>query len=214
MINTPEPLRGKFISLEGGEGAGKSTQCELLVSHLRKRGLEVIQTREPGGTPGAQAIRELVVSGAGDRWNPISEALLMYAARRDHVTRLIEPALASGAWVVCDRFTDSTMAYQGYTKSLGRDWVETLDALVLDAFRPDLTLLLDIDANTGLMRAGSRGGKLGLDFHVALREAFLDIARLEPDRIAVIQADQTVDAIARDIEIAVSHRLLSQDQAL
>jgi|TARA_R110000744_G_scaffold172470_2_gene291052 dTMP kinase len=219
VTNTPAPLRGKFISLEGGEGAGKSTQCELLASHLRKRGLDVVLTREPGGTPGAQAIRELVVSGAGDRWNPISEALLMYAARRDHVTRLIEPALAGGSWVVCDRFSDSTMAYQGYTKSLGRDWVETLDALVLGAFRPDLTLLLDIDANTGLMRAGNRGGpdrfeKLGLDFHVALREAFLDIARLEPDRIAIIQADQTIEAIARDIEIAVSQRLLSRDQAL
>ena len=186
MTRRPVPLRGKFISVEGGEGAGKSTQCALLADYLRERGLDVVITREPGGAPGAQAIRELVVSGAGDRWDPVSEALLMYAARRDHVTRLIEPALAAGSWVICDRFSDSTMAYQGYTKALGRDWVETLDALVLDGFRPDLTLLLDIDASTGLGRAAARGGpdrfeELGLDFHSALRDAFLDIEHKEPD---------------------------------
>jgi dTMP kinase len=219
VTSAPIPLRGKFISLEGGEGAGKSTQVELLAEHLRKRGLDVIVTREPGGTPGAQALRELVVSGTGDRWDPISEALLMYAARRDHVTRLIEPALAAGSWVVCDRFSDSTMAYQGYTKAVGRDWVETLDALVLQGFRPDLTLLLDIDAATGLARAAHRGGpdrfeKMGLDFHTALRDAFLDIAQREPDRISVIPADRPVDSIAGDIQKAVSQRLLSRDQAL
>ncbi|MDF1748769.1 MAG: dTMP kinase [Alphaproteobacteria bacterium] len=219
MTRRPVPLRGKFISVEGGEGAGKSTQCFLLADHLRERGLDVVITREPGGTPGAQAIRELVVSGDGDRWDPVSEALLMYAARRDHVTRLIEPALAAGSWVICDRFSDSTMAYQGYTKALGRDWVETLDALVLGGFRPDLTLLLDIDASTGLGRAAARGGpdrfeKLGLDFHSALRNAFLDIAHKEPDRIAVIQADQTIQEITRDIIEALSQRLFARDQAL
>jgi dTMP kinase len=193
--------RGRFITLEGGEGAGKSTQCDRLAAHLEERGLSVITTREPGGTDGAQAIRDLVVTGGADRWDPISEALMMYAARKDHVSRRIEPALAAGGWVVCDRFSDSTMAYQGYAHGLGRDWMERLDVLTLAGFAPDLTLILDLPVEIGLARAKARGGpdrfeKLGLEFHKTLRAAFLDIAARDPLRVKVVDATGPEDVVS------------------
>lgn len=211
------PPRGKFITLEGGEGAGKSTQCVRLADYLGGKGLSVTLTREPGGTPGALALREMVVTGAGDRWDPVSEALLMYAARRDHVERLIRPALEQGKWVICDRFSDSTMAYQGYAKKLGRDWIAALDQLTLDGFEPDLTLLLDMPADMGLGRAAVRGGpdrfeKLGGDFHETLRAAFQDIAKRAPDRVVTIDATGSQDTVAERIEGAVQRHLL--DDAL
>lgn len=199
--------RGRFITLEGGEGAGKSTQCGRLAHYLESRGHTVVMTREPGGTDGAQAIRDLVVTGNADRWDPVCEALLMNAARRDHVARLIEPTLAAGDWVICDRFSDSTMAYQGYAHALGRDWIERLDALTLNGFAPDLTLVLDLPVGVGLERANDRGGpdrfeKLGLAFHEALRAAFLDIAARDPGRVKVIDALGTPDVVARRIHDA------------
>lgn len=201
--------RGRFITLEGGEGAGKTTQIARLASRLRNEGHSVRTTREPGGTPSAQAIRELVVSGAGDRWDPVSEALLMYAARRDHVERLIGPALEAGEWVLCDRFSDSTMAYQGYAGGLGRDWVAALDRLTLNGFVPDLTVVLDLPPESGLRRAAERGGpdrfeKMGADFHSALRNAFLDIAAREPTRVKVVDANRSID----DVESAVFEALV------
>lgn len=206
---------GKFITMEGGEGAGKTTQCARLAAYLEGKDIEVTITREPGGTPGALALRELLVTGDGDRWDPVSEALLMYAARRDHVERLIKPALAKGQWVLCDRFSDSTMAYQGYAKALGRDWVSALDGLAMDGFKPDLTLLLDMPSDMGLGRAAVRGGpdrfeKLGARFHEDLRSAFLDIAKREPERIVVLDATGSQDAVAERIEKTVTRHLLDE----
>ena len=196
--------QGRFITLEGGEGAGKSTQITRLAARLRAKGISIEETREPGGTEGADAVRSLIVEGAGDRWDAVSEGLLLYAARRDHVERRIKPALAGGSWVLCDRFSDSTMAYQGYAHGLGKKWVSDLDKLTLQGFRPDFTIVLDLPIEIGLKRAAARGGpdrfeKLGTEFHEALREGFLEIARSEPDRVAVIDADAPAD----DIEVAV-----------
>ncbi|MDW3207560.1 MAG: dTMP kinase [Alphaproteobacteria bacterium] len=202
---------GRFITFEGGEGSGKSTQCARLAEFLTQAGIETVVTREPGGTEGAQAIRDLVVSGAGDRWGPVSEALLMYAARRDHVDRVIKPALSNGKWVICDRFSDSTLAYQGYGRELGADWIAQLDRLSLDGFKPDLTLLLDMPVSTGLARAAERGGpdrfeKLGSTFHESLRQAFLSIASREPDRIVTVSAEGSMNAVSERIQAVVLDR--------
>lgn len=205
--------RGKLISLEGGEGAGKTTQCARLAAYLRGRGRTVVATREPGGAPAAEAIRALLVEGPAERWEPVSEALLHYTARRAHVTATIEPALARGDWVVCDRFADSTMAYQGHAMGLSRAAVETLHRLALGAFLPDLTLILDLPAADGLLRA--RGRDLPLDryearcaaFHDKVRAAFLDIARREPARCVTIDAAADVEAVAAAAARAVADRL-------
>ncbi len=192
---------GRFITLEGGEGAGKSTQAKLLVAALTGVGIPAIATREPGGAPSAEAIRALLVEGDTGRWDPLTEALLHVAARAEHVARTIRPALARGEWVVSDRFADSTMAYQGYGQGVGRDRIEAISRAALGDFRPDLTLVLDLPAETGLVRATGRPGaatryeRMGLPFHRALRDAFLDIARREPDRVAVIDATATVEAV-------------------
>ena len=203
---------GRFITLEGGEGAGKTTQLRRLAEALTALGVTVETTREPGGTDGADAIRDLVVNGDGDRWDSVSEALLMYTARRDHVERRIKPALAAGHWVICDRFSDSTMAYQGYARGLGRDWVSDLDRLVLGGFKPDLTLIFDLPVEEGLVRASARGGpdrfeKLGADFHQSLRDAFLDIADRDPARVAVVDATGTPDAVTDRLLAALRDRL-------
>lgn len=202
--------RGRLITLEGGEGTGKSAQCARLVNRLRAHGRRAIATREPGGTPEAEAVRALLVENAPAprTWDATSEALLHFAARRSHATRVIEPALASGDWVVCDRFIDSTMAYQGYAMGLGRAAVETLHRLVLDGLRPDLTLILDLPVADGLARVRSRGTESRYEmrdtaFHEEVRQAFLDIARREPDRCTVIDARGGIDAVAAAIERAV-----------
>ena len=167
--------RGKFITLEGGEGAGKSTQAERLGGDLRRVGQPTQVTREPGGAPGAEDIRGLLVTGAVGRWDAITEALLHCAARREHLTKTIAPALDAGTWVVCDRFADSTMAYQGYGHGLERQVVAGLNELVLGAFAPDLTLVLDLPVEDGLGRAGQVTGpedryeRMGRDFHQRLR---------------------------------------------
>lgn len=205
--------RGKFITFEGGEGAGKSTQLRLLAGALSRSGVPVCITREPGGSPGAEEIRSLLVTGAEDRWDPLGEALLHFAARADHMRRLILPRLDAGDWVLSDRFADSTMAYQGYAQGLGRESVEVLCALVLKDFGPDLTLVLDVPVETGLARAAEREDgedryeRLGRPFHERLREAFLDIARREPERCAVIDAGGDLNAIQSAICAAVGERL-------
>ena len=205
--------RGRFITFEGGEGAGKSTQLKRLVQRLGGRGLEVVATREPGGSAGAEAIRELVLNGAADRWSPVTETLLMYAARRDHIERVIEPALARGAWVVCDRFADSTRAYQGAGGGIEADFIAELERRVLGETRPNLTLIFDLPTQTGLSRAQARGGEMrfeskGLAFHERLREAFLAIARDEPGRCALIDATGSMDAVEEAVWDAVAQRLL------
>jgi len=203
---------GKFITFEGGEGAGKSTQCALLAKRLESDGAEVVVTREPGGTESAEAIRALLVDGAVDRWDAVSESLLHSAARRAHLVDLVWPALDRGAWVISDRFADSTMAYQGYAMSLGRAAVETLNQIVFDDFAPDLTIVLDLPVDQGLARAADRGGadryeRMGRAFHQKLRDAFLDIAKREPDRCAVIDGTSDIEAVAAAVHGLVVERL-------
>lgn len=205
---------GRFITLEGGEGAGKSTQVAALADRLRQAGRDVVTTREPGGAPGAEAIRTLLVSGATDRWDPLSEALLLFAARREHLVHTIWPALQRGCWVVCDRFADSTLAYQGYGHGVDRTLIEALYSAAVGTFRPDLTLVLDLPVEEGLRRAGQRDGaaaaaddryeRMDRAFHERLRAGFLAIAAAEPERCTVIDASGTTDAVASDIWQAVS----------
>jgi dTMP kinase len=212
-VSTTAGSTGKFITLEGGEGAGKSTQIARLVAYLRDAGVNVIATREPGGAPGAEAIRSLLVEGEPGRWTPLTEALLHSAARADHLARTVRPALAAGTWVVCDRFTDSTLAYQGFGHGLDAARLRALNDLVTEGLAPDLTLILDLPVTVGLARAGGRPGaedryeRMGHDFHDRLRQGFLAIAREAPGRCAVIDATQDVDIVAHAIARTVAQRL-------
>ena len=208
--------QGSFITLEGGEGAGKSTQIKRLAARLAARGIEAVVTREPGGTPGAEAIRTLLVTGDVARWDAVTETLLHYAARREHVEKTVRPALARGAWVISDRFADSTMAYQGHAGAVGAERVAALHKLVLGDFKPDLTLILDLPVQVGLARAQSRAGavssaedryeRMGLTFHEALRKAFLDIAAAEPQRCRVVPADADADSVETALWAQVAER--------
>jgi dTMP kinase len=205
--------RGRFITFEGGEGSGKSTQVQRLAARLTAEGREVVTTREPGGSPGAEAIRDIVLRGEADRWSPVTETLLMYAARRDHVERVIRPALARGAWVVCDRFADSTRAYQGAAGGVDPALIAAMETHVLEETRPDMTLIFDMPVEVGLERAHARAGSemrfesKGLAFHQRLREGFLAIARAEPDRCAIIDAAGTLDEVEAAVWAAVEGRL-------
>ncbi len=206
-------MRGCFVTFEGGEGGGKSTNLRMLARALRAAGHSVLTTREPGGSDGAEEIRRLLVEGPTDRWDAVSEALLHYAARRDHVLRLIRPALERGDWVIADRFIDSTMAYQGYGHGLGREKIEALQSLAIDLLKPDLTLILDLPVEAGLARAGSRGDnetryeRMANGFHQRLRDGFLDIAMREPDRCVVIDATQDIDSVQKMVRQAVAKNL-------
>ncbi len=197
--------RGRFITLEGGEGAGKSTQIGRLAAGLRGYGRDVLQTREPGGAPGAERIRELLVTGDTDRWDGMTEALLHFAARREHLVRTVFPALDKGTRVLSDRFADSTMAYQGYGHGLGRDAIERLYEVAVGDFRPDLTLILDLPVEEGLRRSAARGDgedryeRMDIAFHHRLRDGFAEIARGAPDRCAVIDATGGVEQVADEI---------------
>jgi dTMP kinase len=207
---------GRFITLDGGEGTGKSTQIKRLAKALEARKVKVVTTREPGGAPGAEEIRKLMVEGEPGRWNPITETLLAYAARADHVARTIGPALTEGRWVISDRFSDSTYAYQGVGRGVERETIRRIDSAVLDDFAPDLTLMLDLDVTIGLKRAMARAHahasaenrfeKFGIPFHEKLRQAFLDIAKRHPDRCRVIDASGTEDQVAELIFAAVAKR--------
>jgi dTMP kinase len=205
--------KGRFITFEGGEGAGKSTQVRLLAAALRAAGREVVETREPGGSPGAEEIRELLVHGAVARWDIVSEALLHSAARREHLVNTVWPALEVGIWVVSDRFADSTMAYQGYGHELGPGPVEALHGLVAGDFQPDLTVILDLPVEQGLGRAGQRasGGdryeRMDRQFHERLRKGFLEIARLEPERCVVVDGAGTSEAVHAAVMAILSERL-------
>lgn len=187
---------GRFITLEGIEGAGKSTVARALAAELGKRGIEVVLTREPGGTPLAERLRELVLARDGEKVDAVAELLMMFAARSLHLGNLIRPALAAGRWVICDRFTDATRAYQGGGRGLDPPLIETLARVVQQGIEPDRTLLMDIPVEAGLARAARRG--TGSDrfeeetqrFFNRVRSAYLDIARLEPGRCRVIDAQQ------------------------
>lgn len=203
---------GLFITFEGGDGAGKSTQIRRLAKTLRDRGRDVVETREPGGSDGAEAIRSLLVTGDKDRWSPLSEALLMYAARRDHLEKTIQPALARGAIVLCDRFADSTMAYQGYAGGLGAAAVQTLHDLIIGDNGPDLTFILDTPVEEGLARAAPGGQETrfeekGAAFHEKVRQGFLEIAKGEPERCVIIDARGSVEDVGDRIEDALRARL-------
>ena len=205
---------GKFITLEGGEGVGKSTQIARLAERLEGAGVGVITTREPGGAPGADTIRSILVSGDTDRWDPMSEALLNFAARREHLIRTIWPALERGHWVLSDRFADSTMAYQGYGHGIDRELIGALYRAAVGDFRPGLTIMLDLPVAEGLRRAAQRNGaadggedryeRMDVAFHERLRAGFLEIAAAEPDRCVVIDATGELDGVAARIWTAVT----------
>lgn len=205
---------GKFISFEGGEGSGKSTQVKLLALAMESQGLEVLLTREPGGSPGAEEIRKLLVEGEPDRWDAVTETLLHFAARRDHLENTVSPALAAGQWVITDRFADSTIAYQGYGHGVDPKFIESLYQSTVGDKGPDLTLILDISVEIGLERAGQRVSdsasdedryeKMSLEFHNKLRQGFLEIARREPERCKIIDANSDIDAIHQNIRHIVS----------
>lgn len=198
-------MAGQFITFEGGEGSGKTTQAKMLADALERVGVETILTREPGGTFGAESIRKLVLEGTDDRWSGMTELLLMYAARLDHVEKLIKPALERGAWVISDRFSDSSLAYQGYARDLGADRVRAVHDVVMEGFNPDLTLVFDMDVYLSLKRVETRAAqddevltrfdKAGQEFHTTIREAFLDIAKKEPSRVKVVDADGSRSAV-------------------
>jgi dTMP kinase len=202
----------RFITFEGGEGTGKSTQALLLAEALRERGESVIQTREPGGSEGAELIRALLVSGDTNRWSAMSEVLLLFAARIDHWEKVIKPALDQGKWVICDRFTDSTIAYQGYGRGVDLSFLSLLSNTVLGECIPNRTFLFDLDPAIGVQRALSRHTsetrfeKMDLSFHQRLREGFLEIARKNPNRCRVISALDTVQNIHQKIleELGIS----------
>jgi len=204
--------RARFISFEGGEGSGKSVQAKALATALESRGRTVVLTREPGGTPGAEAIRALLVTGAQDRWTPLSEALLFNAARADHLARKIRPAIQAGQWVICDRFSDSTRAYQGAAQGLADEELDLLERMTVGESRPDLTFILDVPVEVGLARAASRGGAEaryeGFDpaFHERLRQAYLAIAAAEPARCVVIDGTKSPTEVAAAIMRIVEGR--------
>jgi len=192
---------------------GKSTHAGILVDALRQAGQASIRTREPGGAPGAEEIRRLLVEGAPQRWDAETEALLMVAARRNHLVETIRPALDRGEWVVCDRFADSTLAYQGYGRGLPREALESLHALIAGDFKPDLTVILDLPVEVGLSRAarradgGTRFEQMGRDFHERLRRGFLEIAHAEPTRCVLIDATAELAAVQQAVRAAVRARL-------
>lgn len=206
-------MKARFITLEGGEGAGKSTQLKLLAQSFAASGIDALTTREPGGSKGGEAIRGLVVSGAVDAWHPATESLLFMTARYDHLETHIRPALAAGQWVLCDRFYDSTLIYQGLAKNVGAAWLDQLYSLLFGNTAPDLTLLLDLPPETGLARADKRGNvaesrfeQMGLTYHTRLREGFLALARRQPERIELIDAEQDAASVHGRAIAAINQR--------
>lgn len=205
--------RGRFVTFEGGEGAGKSSQVTRLAEHLRGRGLDVVVTREPGGSPGAECVRHVLLEGAAEAFGPLAEACLFAAARADHVDRTIRPALDAGRWVISDRFYDSTRVYQG--GGVAPEMVRLLEQVAVDGTRPDLTILLDVPAEIGLARAGARRGegvadrfeKEDLAIHERRRLAFLKLAHEEPERFVVVDATDDPGTVAEAIWFAVETRL-------
>lgn len=194
-----------FITLEGGEGTGKSTQAKLLEQYLKSKGIEVVLTREPGGSTGAEEIRNLLVTGDANKWSTSTEVLLMYAARADHFEKLIMPALLLKKWVICDRFADSTLAYQGYGKGYDLNFLNTLYQKIIGEIKPDITFIFDIEVEAGLNRANARINaansnegrfeSMDLNFHKLVRNGFLHIAAQNPERCKVINAGLPIDAV-------------------
>lgn len=205
---------GRFITFEGGEGSGKSTQVRRLVDRLRVQGLEVVETREPGGSPGAEALRQVLLSGAAKALGPETEAMLFAAARGDHVENMIRPALERGAWVVCDRFHDSTRVYQGVLGNVDPKVINALERITVGEVKPDLTIVLDVPVETGLARAKTRGRAADRfeaedpEYHNWLRIAYRKLAENEPGRCVIIDASPNPDTVAVKIWMIVAERLL------
>ena len=218
MLEAPNRRPARFITFEGGEGVGKSTQVRRLLNNLGREGIDVVRTREPGGTPKAEAIRSFILQGRSEVWGAGAEAVLFAAARLDHVTQLIAPNLSKGTWVISDRFCDSTRAYQGLTGGVDDRLINALEDLALDGHNPDLTIVLDMDPETafrrveqrtiedGLQLTGDRFEKEELEWHKVLRANFLDIARNNPDRCVVISAEQGEEALESAIWSLVTSR--------
>lgn len=210
-------MRGVFITFEGGEGSGKSTQIELLAKDLRLRGLSVLVTREPGGTPGAEIVRDVILGGKAKSYGNDIEALLFAVARADHVKELILPALEQGEIVLCDRFLDSTRVYQGLVGDVDRRFLETLEKISIGSLLPDMTIILDLPAKIGINRANCRRGKQAIDrferdsetIHERRRLGFLRIAELEPERCVVLDATRPIDELAEKIS-ALTQQLLTR----
>lgn len=205
-------MRGKFISLEGGEGGGKSTQARRLADALKNEVRDILLTREPGGSPGAEQIRSLLVDGDTHRWDSLTETFLHFAARRDHLVNTVEPALRQGTWVITDRFADSTVAYQGFGHGVDLETIQTLYRICVGSMAPDLTIILDLPVELGLGRAAGRGGgedryeRMDYAFHERLRHGFLEIARREPERCIVIDATREENEIHAGILAAVREK--------
>lgn len=222
MSMTEEPStvsrRGRFVTFEGGEGAGKSTQIKLLADRLDEAGIRAIVTREPGGSPGAEIIRHVVLSGMGKLLGAEAETLLFAAARDDHVHAVIQPALEQGIWVLCDRFSDSTRAYQGRQGQVAPELLNALERVTIDSLKPDLTVILDLPVEVGMARASLRRGTgvpdrfeaEGIAFHQGLREAFRQIAHEEPQRCVLLDATLTPNAVADNVWDVLRKRLLSE----
>lgn len=218
MLDTSKAHRARFITFEGGEGVGKSTQVKRLLQNLQRHSIEAVRTREPGGTPKAEAIRSFILQGRSESWGAGGEAVLFAAARLDHVNQLIAPNLRNGVWVLSDRFHDSTRAYQGLTGGVDDKLIDALETLALDGHTPDLTIILDMDpvaafkrvadraVEDGLELTGDRFEKEEIEWHKRLREGFLAIAAANPDRCVVISAEQSEDALEAAIWNAVSAR--------
>jgi dTMP kinase len=211
-------MRGTFITFEGIEGSGKSTQVVLLANHLKSLGIHVVLTREPGGTPIGDQVRKVLLDPANCALDPTAELLLYAAGRAQHLKEIIRPQLAAGAAVLCDRFADATLAYQGYGRGLDIDTIRTLDAVVCAGLRPDLTILFDIDTAVGVARARGRNSSRGLEaearfeneaiaFHERVRRGYLTLAGREPDRIRIVDASRSVDAIQAEVRTIVEEKL-------
>lgn len=212
-------MSGKFITLEGGEGCGKSTQAKLLQAYLQQKGITALLSKEPGGTPEGQVLRQLLVTGDKDKFDAIAECLLYYADRRCHLTKVVWPALAQNKWVISDRFADSTEAYQyyGYNKRVDYDTLQRLYQIVAGDFKPDLTLILDIAPEVGMRRSFAKAQNMAvkelrfesrqLEFHQNLRQGFLEIAAREPARCVVVNADTSIEDLHRQIVQIVEERL-------
>ncbi len=206
--------RGHFITFEGGEGAGKTTQVQLLKNFLENKGVSVVLTREPGGSPAAERLREALL-GLPEKlgsWTADTECLIHFAARCQHIADVIEPALSKGHWVICDRFTDSTIAYQGYASGVDQSRIRSLQHWALKDFEPDLTIILDLPVEAGLSRAASRGSASDIyerrtkEFHNSVREGFLDIAAKNPTRCYLVNADREASVVAASIRQAIDKR--------
>jgi len=206
---------GKFITLEGGDGTGKSTQSRMLEEYLKAQNIDVLMTREPGGAPGADEIRELILTGDPDRWDVIGETLLFYASRRNHLRLTVWPAMEKGTWVVSDRFADSTMAYQGYGNQLGTGPVQKIHDVAVGDFAPDLTFILDIDVKKGLSRTHGRlhnedrFEKMDISVHERMRQGFFEIAKQNKDRCVIINADQPIESVQNDMRAVLKDRFFS-----